>query len=225
MSAEAAPQTDRRPFYVLALLLVTTVFAALVTALQADASIRASQADIKSQYYAVLASAELFRQGQQSAFDIATLSTYTRYEQQATVLEYSALQLENTGDQSGAASLRLQAGPLSARAQAVKGVSLFFNDPRYAPASPDQLPNLQSYLGDQDKIANDIVSKQNAAADEYHHWDNRGNGYLTILTILALVFFLLGLAQNSQKLRLFFALAAVLILAACGVGTLWTLIS
>ena len=99
------PPDERRPMWVLFLLLVTTFSAAVLAWLQSDAGIRADDANIQSQYYALLSSAEIFRQGQQSAFDIATLSTHLRYAQETTVLEYSALQLKTSGNPEGATSL------------------------------------------------------------------------------------------------------------------------
>lgn len=223
--APDAPPTDRLRFWILFLLLVTTVFSAVLAGLQSDAGIRADQANIQSQYYAVQASAEIYRQGQQSAFDFETLSTQLRHAQETTVLEFSALQLEGGGNLDGAERLRAQARISQARMQAAQQVSLFYTDPRYAPAEPDGFPNLEAYLADQNLIANALVAKQNAAVDAYHVWDNKGNSYLTILSILALVFFLIGIAQNARVLRGFFTATALLILLATAAATLWVLIS
>jgi hypothetical protein len=223
--SEQEPKNDFRRFMILFILLITTVFAAILAGLQSDAGIRADKANVQSQYYAVLASAELFREGQQSAFDLETLSTHLRHLQESTVLEYSALQLEGDGNLDGAMRLRGQAHTAAARADAAKQVSFLFVDPRYAPSEADGFPDMLTYISDQVVEANSLVAKQNTAADAYHFWDNKGNSYLTVLSILALVFFLLGIAQNSRELRVFFTTAALSILLACGVATLWILIS
>jgi hypothetical protein len=225
MAEEQEPKNDRGRFITLSLLLITTVFSAVLAGLQSDASIRADEANLQSQYYAVLASAEIFREGQQSAYDIETISTYLSNTQETTVLQYSALELENKGDTTGTARLQVQALSTNARAEAAKKLSLIFADPRFAPTEPNGFPNLQAYMSESVKKANSLVAKQNAAADEYHKWDDKGDGYLTILTLLALVFFLLGVAQNSRKLRVFFIIAALVILVTSGIWTFWVLIS
>ena len=135
------------------------------------------------------------------------------------------MQLEGGGDLEGAEALRAQSRISRARMQAVQQVSLFYADPRYAPTEANGVPNLKSYMGDQNLAANALVEKQNAAVDAYHLWDNKGNSYLTILSILALVFFLIGIAQNARALRGFFTAAALLILLAAAAATLWVLIS
>jgi hypothetical protein len=219
------PKNERRRFLILFIVLVTTVFSAVLAGLQSDAGIRADQANIQSQYYAVLASAEIVRDGQQSAFDIETLTTHVRYLQESTVLEFTALELEGSGNTAGAASLRAQARIAAARAGAAKQISFLFVDPRYAPSAADGFPNIQAYMSDQASTANALVAKQNTAVDEYHYWDDKGSSYLTILTMLALVFFLLGVAQNSRQLRGFFTIAALVILLACTVATLRVLLS
>lgn len=220
MSQEIAPLNERSRFFVLVLTLINTVFVAVLAGLQSDANIRADTANIQSQYYAVQVSAELVRQGQQSAYDFATLSARLKNAQEALVLQFSALELENNDNAEGAARLRVQAAIAQARADAAQSLSIFYTDPRYAPANPDSAPDLQRYLAEQAAAANAIVEKQNAAADAYQRWNGKSDSYLTALTVLSLAFFLLGVAQTTRRLRIFFAVAAVSLMLACG---LWTL--
>lgn len=220
MSPDAAPVNERSRLFVLVLTLINTVFAATLAGLQSDANIRADAANVESQYYAVQVSAELVRQGHQSAYDFDTFSTFLKNSQESLVLQFSALEVENNGDAQGAARLRVQASAAQARADAARPLSIFYTDPRYAPASPDAAPNLQRYLDDQAALANALVEKQNAAADTYQRWDGKSDSYLTLLTLVSLVFFLLGVAQTTQRLRLFFALAAVSLMLVSGAWTL-----
>jgi hypothetical protein len=108
-----------------------------------------------------------------------------------------------------------------AQARSDKGIALsqLYTDSRYAPTEPDGIPDLEAYLADQSKTANDLVAEQNAASDEYHSWDNKADSYIAVLSILAIAFFLLGLAQ-STRMRLFFSISAlaVMILAAVWTG-------
>ncbi len=225
MSPEAAPPTERSRLFVLVLTLINTVFAAILAGLQSDANIRADTANIESQYYAVQVSAELVRQGHQSAYDFETLSTLLKYSQESLVLQFSALEVENNGDAEGASRLRAQSAVAQARADAVRPLSIFYTDPRYAPARPDAQPELQRYLDDQAAAANALVEKQNAAADAYQRWNGKSDSYLTVLTLLSLVFFLLGVAQTTRRLRVFFALAAIVLMLVSGVWTLVILLA
>ena len=81
------------------------------------------------------------------------------------------------------------------------------------------MPDFQAYLADQSKSPNDLVAKQNAASDAYHKWSGKADAYVAVLTVLAIAFFLLGIAQSSVRMRLFFAGSAVVIMALAAVWT------
>jgi hypothetical protein len=58
------------------------------------------------------------------------------------------------------------------------------------------------------------VARQNAAADDYNRWNRKGDAYTSVLAILAVAFFLFGLAQAlSPRLRLLLAIFGVAALA------------
>jgi hypothetical protein len=223
MSTEANTTPDRTRLTILILTLITTVFSAILAGLQADASIRASEANTESQYYAVLTSAELVRQGQESAYDLATLARALQNSQESLILEFSALELDVRGNNNDAKRLRDQAQTAQTRAQAAYNLSVFYTNPRYAPQEEGNLPDTQTYINDKTASANALVEQQNNAADAYHRWDEKSDSYLTILTLLALVFFLLGVAQTTSRLRIVFAGLASLILIICAVWTLLVL--
>ena len=142
------PNADRYKFLVVVMTVFTTITTAVVASLQADANIRASSTNIASQQYAIQVSNELQRQGLQSAYDFNLLSGYLQDAQEATVYQMTALEQEATGDIQGAEASRVKAEVAQARADKARQLSIFFNDPRYAPETTDGLPDAEGYLAD-----------------------------------------------------------------------------
>ena len=217
---EPTPNTDRFRLFILALTLLNTIFAALLSGLQVDANIRADKANRDSQYYALLAANEVIRFGHQSAYDIKLVTTTVKEAQQALVMQLTALELEDAGEKEQAEALVTQSEVAQARADRGFSLSMLYSDPRYAPEEPGGLPNEKAYLEDLSEAANDFVAQQNTASEEYHKWDNKADSYIAVLSILAIAFFLLGLAQSAARLRLFFGASglAVMLLAAAWTG-------
>jgi hypothetical protein len=215
---ETTPSTDRFRTLVLALTLINTIFAVTLSVLQVDANIRANNANRDSQYYALLASNELIRLGQQSAYDLKLFANTIKDAQQSTVMELTALELEKNGEKESAARLRSQSEIAQARSEKGVSLSLLYSDPRYAPTEADGIPNLETYLADQSKSPDDLVAKQNAATDAYHKWNGKADSYVAVLALLAIAFFLLGLAQFGPQMRLPFAALAVVIML---IAVLW----
>jgi len=201
---------------VVVLTIINTVIVAILAGLQSDASIRANAANRDSQYYATLASGELVRQGLQSSYDFDTFARVIQHQQESFIMQFSALTLQSTGTDDTAATT-LQAMVAQARADQATAFSIFYNDPRYAPQNEGDAPALQKYIDDQAAIANEIVTKQNAASDDYHKWNGKGDSYVAILTVLSVAFFLLGIGQsvNRSRLRLFFALFGAFVIMIC----------
>ena len=216
---ETTPNTDRFRALILVLTLLNTIFAVALSGLQVDANIRANNANRDSQYYALLASDELVRLGHQSDYDLKLFADTVKDTQQSTVMELTALELEKNGKKDIAAQLRSQSEIMKARSEKGTSLSLLYTDSRYAPTQQDGIPDLEAYLADQSKSLKDLVDKQNAATDDYHKWNSKADAYVAILTILVLAFLLLGLAQSSIRLRLFFAISAVVIML---IGAAWT---
>ena len=222
---ETPPNADRFRTLVLVLTLINTIFAATLSGLQVDANIRANNANRDSQYYALLASNELVRLGQQSAYDLELFANTVKDTQQSLVMEFTALEQEKDGHKDNAARLRSQSEISKARSEKGLSLSLLYSDPRYAPKEPDGMPDFQAYLADQGKSPNDLVAKQNAASDAYHKWNGKADAYVAILTVLAIAFFLLGIAQSSVRMRLFFAGSAVVIMTLAAVWTGYIMIA
>ena len=218
--ATPAPKPDRFRILILVLTLINTIFAAGLSGLQVDANIRADRANRDSQYYALLAANELVRVGHQSAYDLELFATTVKDAQQSLVMGLTALELEQNDQEESAAKLQSQSEVAQARSDKGVSLSLLYTDSRYAPSEPDGIPDLEAYLADQSKGPNDLVVKQNAATDDYHRWDTKADSYIAVLSILAIAFFLLGLAQSTARMRLFFTISAagVMLLAAAWTG-------
>jgi len=215
----AAPNTERWKGVVLVLTLINTMLVALLSGLQVDAGIRASNTNRDSQYYAALASSELVRQGHQSSYDFQTFADALRASQESLIFEFTSLSLQQEGNTNGAENFHNQSVIAQARADSARKFSILYNDPRYAPDQPDGMPDAEAYIADHAEIANEIVAKQNAAADEYQKWNKKSDAYVAVLTLLAIVFFLLGVAQSTQRMRLFFAASASVIML---ISVVWT---
>lgn len=209
---EAPPNIDRLRVIILALTLINTIFAAALSGLQVDANIRADKTNRDSQYFALLAANELVRIGHQNAYDSELFTNTVKDTQQSLIMGFTALELEQKGENESAAKLHSQSQVAQARSEKGTALSVFYSDPRYAPATEDDLPNLEAYLLDQMKLPNDLVVKQNTATNEYHRWSKKADGYVAVLTVVAITFFLLGLAQSTTRLRLFFAISALVIM-------------
>lgn len=214
-----SPNSDRWKSIVLVLTLINTLFAALISGLQVDTGIRADNANRDSQYYAALASSELVREGHQSSYDFQTFAAALKASQESLIFEFTALGLEQDGDKSGAQNFHSQSLIAQAKADAARKFSILYNDPRYAPDQPDGMPKADTYVADQSAVANEIVARQNAGSDAYQLWNKKSDAYVAVLTLLAIVFFLLGVAQSTQRMRPFFAVSASVILL---VSVAWT---
>jgi hypothetical protein len=218
----ASSNPERGKTLVLLLTLLNMVLVAVISALQVDATIRSNQANRDSQYYAIQASGSLIQSGAQSDFDLNTYSKWLTDTQQALVAGYSALQRQAASDQQGYEQLTLASLIYQARADQTKTLSVILTDPAYAPASDQASPNMSAYLSDLHASSLALVQKQNDASTAYHRWNNKSDSYVAVLTVLAIAFFLLGVAQMSQpRIRLLFSVFATGVIS---IGVLWTLV-
>ncbi len=205
-SAKPVENTERWKTMIIFLTMVNTILVAIIAGLQTDANIRANDANRDSQYYAVLTSGELQRIGLQNNYDMNTYARILDNTSRSLVMGYTALQLTEAGDEQGAASSKVQELVAQAQADAATKFSIFYQDPRYAPRSPEAQPNLQAYIEESNAKALDLLASQNAAADAYKIWSGKSDSYVAVLTILAIAFFLFGIAQSvNPRLRLLFA--------------------
>jgi len=218
---------DRWRNLVIVLTVMTTVFAAVLAALQADASIRSNIANRDSQFYAIVASGELIRSGLSSNYEFTVFGQVLRDLQVATVFQLTALEQQGRGENDLAKSTLIQADAAQARSNTGNKFSVFNTDPRYAPKAEGELPQLETYLKDSQAKANELVASQNQAADDYKRWNNKSDAYVTILTVLAVAFFMFGVAQAVKvtHMRLVFTIFGSLIILVCSAWTLLVLVS
>jgi hypothetical protein len=126
------------------------------------------------------------------------------------------------GDQPGFDRLTLESQIYQAKADKARSLSVFFVDPAYAPAPNQDQPDFTTYMSDLYASSNALVTKQNSASDAYHQWSSKSDSYVAVLTVLAVAFFLLGVAQMAQpRIRMLFSIFAIGVM---GIGVLWTLI-
>jgi len=218
--------SERYKNLIVVLTVFTTVLAAVLAALQADANIREGVASRDSQYLAILASGELHRAGLESNYEFSVLGDYLQNLQEGTVLELTALEQETAGNEDAAQASREIAALSQARTGIGEKFSILYTDPRYAPQSDGDLPKAEQYITDVFKKANEILAEQNKAADDYHNWDRKADLYVTALTIIAVAFFLFGMAQalKDARLRLTFAFFGIVVIGFSLLITITTLL-
>ena len=219
--------SERYKNLIVLLTVFTTVLAAVLAALQADANIREGVASRDSQYLAILASGELHRAGLESNYEFSVLGDYLQNLQEGTVLEITALEQETAGDEDAALASREIAALSQARTSIGEKFSILYTDPRYAPQNDGDLPRAELYITDVFERSNEIVEEQNKAADDYHNWGRKSDLYVTALTIIAVAFFLFGLAQalKETRLRLIFAFFGIAVIGISLFITVTTLLS
>jgi hypothetical protein len=214
--------TERWKAMIIILTMINTILVAIIAGLQTDANIRANDANRDSQYYAVLTSGELHRIGLQTNYDMNTFARILDNGQRSLVMGLTSLEQLQKGDEAGAALSSLQEKVAQAQSDAATKFSIFYQNPRYAPKSSEEQPDLQKYLDDSNVKALELLASQNAAADAYKIWSGKSDSYVAVLTILAIAFFLFGIAQSvNPRLRLLFAGFGILVIM-LGVG--WALV-
>lgn len=193
--------SDQYKTLIVVLTVFTAVLAAIIAALQGDAGIRADTANRDSQYLAVQVSGEMHRSGLEGNYEFVVLGDYLRNLQEAMVLQLTALEQEEKGDTDAAAVTRDLASISEERANTSMKFSIFYTDPRYAPQGDEIMPKADQYIVDLNARSNELLKQQNEKADEYARWNRKSDSYMTALTILAVAFALLGLAQAVKKAR------------------------
>lgn len=222
MNQAAQTNPDRWKSLVLVLTLVNTVLIATISALQVDANIRANQANRDSQYYAVQITGGLAYTGARSDFDTNTYAISVTNTMESLVAGYTALLRQEVNDTQGYNALQLEEQIYQARADRATSLSVLQTDPAYAQGTTDTAADFTAYFDELFAPTRELLQKQNASSDAYHHWNSKSDSYVAILTVLAVAFFLLGVAQMTRPgLRLLFSIFAVVVL---GIGGLWTLI-
>jgi hypothetical protein len=204
---QAEPSSDKYKTLIVVLTVFTTVLAAVLAALQADASIREDIANRDSQFLAIQASGELHRAGLEANYEFTVFGDYLKNLQESTILQLTALEQEQNGNDDAAKATNELASIAQARADTAVKFSTLYSDARYAPQGDELMPLAEQYIIDLNARSNEIVAQQNESADAYNRWNRKADSYVTALTILAVAFFLFGLAQAVKNARMRFAFA------------------
>jgi hypothetical protein len=213
---------ERGKTLVLVLTLINVVLVAAVSALQVDATIRANQANRDSQYYAIQVTGSISYSGARSDYDMNTYAVSITDTMEALVAGYTASLRQEANDQHGFEALTLESQYYQAQADRATSLSVLQTDPAYGHGVDQAATNFTAYMDDLTAYGTEMLQKQNVASDAYHRWSNKSDSYVAILTVLAIAFFLLGVAQMTRPgLRLLFSLFAIGVI---GIGSLWTLI-
>jgi hypothetical protein len=212
---------ERWKTLVLVLTLINTILVAAISALQLDATVHANQANRDTQYYAIQVAVGLAYSGARSDYDMGTYAAYLDNHVAALVAGNTAGILQDSGDQQGYEKIILEANVFQAQADMAASLSVLVTDPAYGYA-PGQGPNYNAYMTDLLTSSNEMLQEQKDAAKDYHHWNDKADSYISVLTVSAITFFLLGVAQIVRPaIRLLFSIFAG---GGMCIAVLWTLI-
>jgi len=212
---------NRFQFAVSVLLMLATVLSAMVGYLENSASLQEDQFARTQQALAVQIMGNILQSGQAAQYETRLLSEYIEREQHALALQGAALQMTQDGLLDAAQRTVTGAEELQAEAETIKQQSLLLTDPRYAPADGQSFPDLQQFATDSQKTSLELLKKQNVAADAAQYWGNKGDAYVTLLTLLAITLFLYGLSliMETRLLRYLFSGIGLIVFIVSLLGT------
>ncbi|MEI6360814.1 MAG: hypothetical protein WCP95_01655 [Actinomycetes bacterium] len=199
---------DRGRRTVVVLTLLTTIVAAVVAGLEVEASTQGDAANRDSERLVLTAAARQVSDTVAEGYQTRLVTEVLANTQQSLALDYAALQQGSAGKTSEAEELGALAAAAHARADQAQALSDIYADPAFAPATPDGFPDVKGYLDARAAGEKDLVAQQNDASDAYNLWNSRSDTYVAILSVLAITFFLLGLAQVAKRMRPFLATCA-----------------
>ena len=210
MTSEQGRDRGRRAVVVLTLL--TTIVAAVVAGLEVEASTQGDRANRESERLVLTAAALQVSDTVVENYQNRLVTDVLTNQQEGLALDYAALQLGGKGDDAGATQVGYLAEAARARAKQAMALSDVYSDPAYAPAKDGDFPDLQGYLTARSNVEAAVVAQENAASYSYNLWNSRSDTYVAILSVLAITFFLLGLAQVARRMRPFLASTAAALL-------------
>lgn len=223
--SDTTNNSEREKNVLVLLTVATTVLVAVIAGVQAEANLRANNANRASQYYALKLAGELQRVGLQGNYDAGIFTAALQDGMESVILQMTALQMKTLGKTDAADAASLQADVAQARADSYQAASVLYSDPRYAPPSPDALPDSVRYLADLRASAQELLARQNAASDEYNQYSAKADAFTGVLTVLAIALFIFGLAQAvTPGLRRPFALFGIIAVVAAMVWSLTVLL-
>lgn len=214
------PQSRFRQI-VAAVMALVTLWGTVVGFLSADASIREAQATRDSEVLAIEVMAALGEINAHVGYDLGVMSDWLMLQLDGLANQATAVALQGT---AGADLLRrydLEGRLQEQVAASMARESALLSNPRYVHSLENGDIDTAAYIQDQFRRATDLLKEQNRASDEARRWGDKSNTYTSVLTLLAVGLFFLGLALVPEgRIRL---LLLVLGLAVSLVDVGWTL--
>lgn len=211
--AEEKPR-DLFQYTVIVLLALTTLWGATVSFLESRASVQEDRAARAAETLAIQSMGELIRANQQLGYDMDVFSRWrqnnARRDQENALARAYRLQ----GDEAAAQQAEEQATRWEQVNARLAQFTPILSDPAYADdyGLYYEGASRQSYL---------YTEKQLLALDQTEAWNKKADGYVTIITILAVALFLFGLSLTIHGwVRFMFVALGVFIV---GLSFLWAM--
>jgi len=202
--AEEKPR-DLFQYTVIVLLALTTLWGATISFLESQASVQEDEAARAAETYAIQSMGELIRASQQLGYDMDVLGRWrqnnARRDQENALARAYRLQ----GDEAAARQAEEQAARWEQVNLRLTQFTLILSDTAYAAdyGLYYEGASRQSYL---------YTEKQLLAFAQTEAWGRKGDGYVTIITTLAVALFLFGLSLTIPGwIRFVFVVVGVFI--------------
>ncbi|MGB9722811.1 MAG: hypothetical protein ACPL7G_02775 [Chloroflexia bacterium] len=214
------PQSRFRQI-VAAVMALVALWGTVVGFLGADASIREARATRDSEVLAIEVMAALGESNAHVGYDLVVMSDWLMLQVDGVVNQATAVSLQGKAGEDLIQYYDLRGRLQDRVAASLVPESTLLSDARYVRSLENGEIDTAAYIQDQYRRAADLLKEQNIAADEARRWGDKSNTYTSVLTLLAVGLFLLGLALVPEsRIRLLF-LALGLLVALVDVG--WTL--
>ncbi|MGC8959784.1 MAG: hypothetical protein ACP5OO_08350 [Chloroflexia bacterium] len=214
------PQSRFRQI-VAAVMALVALWGTVVGFLGADASIREARATRDSEVLAIEVMAALDESNAHVGYDLVVMSDWLMLQVDGVVNQATAVSLQGKAGEDLIQYYDLRGRLQDRVAASLVPESTLLSDARYVRSLENGEIDTAAYIQDQYRRAADLLKEQNIAADEARRWGDKSNTYTSVLTLLAVGLFLLGLALVPEsRIRLLF-LALGLLVALVDVG--WTL--
>jgi hypothetical protein len=204
------------------LMALVTLWGAIVAYLQTTAATMETQSVRDSQALAIQVTSALQENSLQSEHDLRIMADWLAHAGLSLVDQAVVLTVQGTAGEELMQYYTLEGQINEDQAQALIPQSALLSDPRYAISLTAGNIDQQRYLQDRTQQALDLEKKQNAAADAAELWGSKSNAYSSILALLTVGLFFLGLSLVPEdKTRLVFLGMGLLVAV---VDMAWTLV-
>jgi hypothetical protein len=204
--AEEKPR-DLFQYVVIVLLALTTLWGAAVSFLESQASVQEDEASRTAETYAIQSMGELIRANQQLGYDMDVFSRWQQDNARRDQENALARAYRLRGDEAAAQQAEEQAARWEQVNARLAQFTPILSDTAYAAdyGLYYEGASRQSYI---------YAEKQLFALAQTETWNRKADGYVTIITILAVALFLFGLSLTIHNwIRFVFVTVGVFIVA------------